>query len=213
MQKHWWPLFFFVFLSALADGQSRVTKAFTEGWSFLKGSFSSPQSALAASGWTPVSIPHTWNKVDMQEGPDYYRGDGWYRKALVVDSAMLGRRLFLRFEGVGQVADLYVNGHLVGEHKGAYAAFCMEITHFLRRDTVNTIVLKANNEARKDVIPINDRLFGVYGGMYRPVQLILTSRINITTTDYASPGIYIRQDSVGSAVALIRVLEIGRAHV
>lgn len=206
MQKHWWPLFFFVFLSALADGQSRVTKAFTEGWSFLKGSFSSPQSALAASGWTTVSIPHTWNNVDMQEGPDYYRGDGWYRKALAVDSAMLGRRLFLRFEGVGQVADLYVNGHLVGEHKGAYAAFCMEITHFLRKDTVNTIVLKANNEARKDVIPINDRLFGVYGGMYRPVQLILTSRINITTTDYASPGIYIRQDSVSSGAAFVRVL-------
>lgn len=33
------------------------------------------------------------------------------------------KRVFLRFEGVGAVAEVYVNGSLVTTHKGAYSAF------------------------------------------------------------------------------------------
>jgi beta-galactosidase len=188
------------------DG-GRIVRTYTDGWSFIKGSFPTPAAALAAGGgWRPVSIPHTWNNTDMQAGPHYYQGDGWYKKTFVPDQDMKDKRVFLRFEGVGQVADVYVNNRWVGQHKGGYGAFCMEITYLIRKDTVNTLLVKANNEERKDVIPINNHLFGVYGGMYRPVSLILTGKVNISTTDYASPGIYIRQDSVSDQLAIIRVI-------
>lgn len=58
---------------------------------------------------------------------------------------------------------------------------------------------------RPDVIPINNTLFGVYGGIYRPVDLIVTDPINIAVTDYASPGIYISQRNVTQKSADVNV--------
>lgn len=45
---------------------------------------------------------------------------------------MKGKRVFLRFEGVGAVAEVYVNGSLVATHKGAYSAFSCEIGTVLK---------------------------------------------------------------------------------
>ncbi|WP_315824657.1 sugar-binding domain-containing protein [Paraflavitalea speifideaquila] len=118
------------------------------------------------------------------------------QKAFTPDTAWRNKRLFLRFEGVGAVADLYVNDKLIGQHKGGYSAFAYDITPVIQWGQENVLLVKANNEAREDVIPINHRLFGVYGGIYRPVQLIVTEKLHIAVTDNASPGIFIRQRQV-----------------
>ena len=65
--------------------------------------------------------------------------------------------------------------------------------------------MKADNTARPDVIPVNHSLFGVYGGIYRPVWLITTEQNNITVTDCASPGVYITQKNVSRRSADITV--------
>lgn len=69
----------------------------------------------------------------------------------------------------------------------------------------NEIMVKADNTARPDVIPVNHSLFGVYGGIYRPVWLIVTEQNNITVTDCASPGVYITQKNVSKRSADITV--------
>mgnify|MGYP001755368843 FL=1 len=69
----------------------------------------------------------------------------------------------------------------------------------------NEIIVKADNTARPDVIPVNYSLFGVYGGIYRPVWLITTEQNNITVTDCASPGVYITQKNVSRRSADITV--------
>ncbi|WP_291908806.1 glycoside hydrolase family 2 TIM barrel-domain containing protein [Chitinophaga sp. CB10] len=189
-------------VAAMAKGQEgRLTRPFNDGWQFRKGGYTTTNSD---SGFAAVRIPHTWNNRDMQEGKDFYAGDGCYKKVFRAMDNLAGKRVFLRFEGVGSVADLYVNGRYIGQHRGSYSAFCFEITHELKAGEDNTILLKANNQQREDVLPINNFLFGIFGGMYRPVSLIVTNDINITTTDYASPGIYIRQ-SLQNGNALIRV--------
>lgn len=64
-----------------------------------------------------VDIPHTWNTTDVSS-PDYYRGLGNYEKELFVDSAWLGQRLFLKFYGVNTIANVFINGKHIGEHRG-----------------------------------------------------------------------------------------------
>jgi beta-galactosidase len=172
---------------------SRQVMPFNQDWQFKKATYKT-NIAIAGSEWENVNVPHTWNNKDIQKGKNFYTGDAFYRKELVARREWKDKRVFIRFEGVGTVADVYVNNKLVGTHKGAYSAFCFEISNLLRYDTTNTVLVKVNNEERPDIIPINNKLFGVYGGIYRPVSLIVTSKINITTTDYASPGIYIKQD-------------------
>ena len=156
--------------------------------------------------WEEVTLPHTWNAKDMQQKADaFYEGAGYYRKRQFFGNELAGKRVFLRFEGVGACTEVYVNGKLVGTHKGGYGAFAFEIGTALKLDAENEIIVKADNTARPDVIPVNHSLFGVYGGIYRPVWLITTEQNNITVTDCASPGVYITQKNVSKRSADITV--------
>ena len=63
----------------------------------------------------------------------------------------------------------------------------------------------ADNSTRPDVIPVNNVLFGVYGGIYRDISLIVTDKVNIAVDDYASSGIFISQKDVNSKSANVSV--------
>ena len=65
--------------------------------------------------------------------------------------------------------------------------------------------MKADNASHPDVIPTNHVLFGVYGGIYRPVWLIVTEPYNIVVNDYASSGVYITQKNVSKKSAEVTV--------
>lgn len=183
--------FFSLFLAFTVKAQQgRTVKRIDKNWQFYKGTITK-QSDTNALAWKAVNIPHTWNNMDMQRDTSYYEGDGWYEKMLYLGNQYQGKRLFLRFAGVGNVADVYVNGRFIGEHKGGYSAFCFEITGAVHLGKTNIIQVKANNKMRPDVIPINHHLFANYGGIYRSVNLIVTRKLNITTLDYASSGVYI----------------------
>ncbi|MDR3220368.1 MAG: beta-galactosidase [Dysgonamonadaceae bacterium] len=181
----------------------RAIKPFNDAWLFKKAE-NLPQTGNDA--WEPVSIPHTWNATDMQVKKNiFYAGEAYYKKTYIPDESLSDKRVFLRFEGVASVAEVYVNGKLAGNHQGAFSAFTVEIGKLLQYGKENEILVKANNAPRPDVIPINHTLFGVYGGMYRPVDLIVTEKINIAVTDYASPGVYISQKNVSPQSADVEV--------
>lgn len=195
--------------SLVVGGFARDVKSFNEGWLFKKGPFPTDQ-ILFQSGfdqrWQDVAIPHTWNAIDMQNDKNnFYAGEAFYKKTYRPDASMKDKRIFLNFEGVASVAELYVNGTFVGNHKGGYSAFTIEISKLLKFGEDNEILLKVDNSSRPDVVPINHTLFGVYGGMYRPVHLIITEKVNIAVTDYASPGIYISQKNVTNKSADVNV--------
>ena len=64
-----------------------------------------------------VDLPHTWNAQDALSGKiDYKRGIGNYEKKLFVQSQWKGKRLFLRFEGVNSIANVFINRKHIGEH-------------------------------------------------------------------------------------------------
>lgn len=184
-------------LTTLFAQNSREITNFNTGWSFTKDT--------VAGSWQKVTLPHTYNTVDMQEGRDFYTGNGFYKKAFTINAQQKGKRFFLKFDAVGQVATIYINGKYLMEHQGGYSAFALEITHVINYDAENTILVKANNEARKDIIPVNHFLFPIYGGIYRPVQMIITSPVNITVTDHAAAGVQIIQQQVSAAKADVLV--------
>ncbi len=158
------------------------------------------------AGWQEVTLPHTWNADDMQKKVSaFYEGVGYYRKKCIFPESMKGKRLFLRFEGVGSCAEVYVNGYLTGTHKGAYSAFVCEIGSQVKFGEENEIIVKADNTARPDVIPVNHVLFGVYGGIYRPVWLVITEPCGIVVNDCASSGVYITQKNVSKQSAEVNV--------
>ena len=144
--------------------------------------------------WQPVSLPHNWGWEQAQRGERYYRGPGWYRRVIEV-SPEPGKRCFLRFEAAGSVADVYLNGHPLGQHRGAFGAFCFEITKQLSPTGTNLLAVRASNAPEHDIAPLSGD-FCVFGGLYRPVHLIETGDIHFSLTDHASPGVEWLQTSV-----------------
>lgn len=151
-----------------------------------------------------VDLPHTWNSEDALSGKqDYFRGVGNYTKALFIDQEWKGKRLFLRFEGVNTIANVLVNDIHIGEHRGGYGAFVFEITDKVKYGEVNTILVKVNNALQMDIMPLVGD-FNFYGGIYRDVNLIITDPVNISLTDYASPGVYLTQNKVSKEKAEVK---------
>ena len=202
-------LFLFASLGLSLRAEGRIVESFNAGWFFKKAPASNELAVNVPkweSGWKAVEIPHTWNAQDMQLSFDnFYAGSAYYKKRYRLPAEWKDKRVFLRFEGVGAVAEVYVNGSLATTHKGAYSAFACEIGTLLKAGEENEIIVKADNASRPDVIPINHVLFGVYGGMYRPVWLIVTDSCNICVTDCASPGVYITQKHVSKKQADVKV--------
>lgn len=189
--------------------EGRSVESFNSGWSFKKAPAEKELAVNARkwdSGWSEVEIPHTWNAKDMQvQADNFYEGAAYYKKQYFFPTELKGKRVFLRFEGVGSCAEVFVNGMLATSHKGGYSAFACEISPLLKAGEENEIIVKADNKSRPDVIPINHNLFGVYGGIYRPVWLIVTEPYNISVTDCASPGVYVTQKNVSKKQANVNV--------
>jgi len=206
--KYWMILILFG-INWAVQAEGRKIQSFNEDWEFKRGPFAEDPVKFRSSwekGWEKVEIPHTWNAHDMQEyHNNFYAGPAYYRKKFYAEPEWKEKRIFLRFEGVGQVTDLYVNDEYVGNHKGGYSAFAFDLSAVLKYGEENEILVRADNSARPDVIPVNHSLFGVYGGIYRPVWLIITNRINVAVTDCASPGVYITQQNVTPEQAEVKV--------
>lgn len=210
MRNNTLPLLFVLLLLAISGkAGARDVTSFNDGWEFKKGPFSKDAMQSARkwnADWQEVAIPHTWNAEDMQKKASaFYEGAAYYRKKCTFSDSMKGKRIFLRFEGVGSCAEVYINGYLAGTHKGAYSAFICEIGSQVKFGEENEIVVKADNSARPDVIPVNHVLFGVYGGIYRPVWLVVTEPCSIVVNDCASSGVYITQKNVSQKSAEVTV--------
>ena len=168
-----------------------------EQWRFIREDVANAATTNCDdSAWSPVNLPHTWNNLDGQTaGKDYYRGIGWYRRHLLVDAQYAGKSLFLKFDGAATVADVFVNGDLIGTHRGNFAAFCFDATPFLRVGKDNVVAVRVNNAKDKDILPLSGD-FTVFGGLYREVHLLVLDKMSVTPLDYASPGVYVKQAQV-----------------
>lgn len=174
-----------------------------ENWKFSKGViFNAQSSKFNDEKWEDVNIPHTYS-MDAINEIGYYRGTAWYRTKLQIPETMTNERLFLRFEGVGQEATLFLNGENIGTHIGGYSAFCFEISSKFNPNQENYLAVKVSNAPNYKRIPVTDALFNHYGGIYRPVQLFSTPKTNITPTFHASSGVFIETKEINKKEAKI----------
>ncbi len=135
-----------------------------QGWSFSKDQQS----------WEAVTLPHTWNGKDGQDGGnDYHRGICYYKKQF---SKPQGERVYILFEGVNSIADVFINGALEARHEGGFSAWYVDVTPYLADE--NEVVVHVDNAANDRVYP-QYADFTFYGGIYRNVSLLTGSRSHI----------------------------------
>lgn len=142
-----------------------------------------------------VNIPHTWNLDALTGTRSYAQTTASYLRELYIPAEWSDKRLFLRFHGVQSVADVFLNGEHIGEHRGGWTAFTLEITDKVRFESDNSLHVMVSNAYHNDILPTSTEM-NLYGGIYRDVELIVTEPTTITPMFYGTDGVMINQHNV-----------------
>lgn len=205
------PIFTFLIclicvLTSLEIKSQRLQETINDSWKFHKGDAPAAfQTNFDATNWATLNLPHTWNAEDvLDDDPGYYRGIGWYRKNLSLDSLYTNKSVFLYFEAANQVLELFINGQSVGKHIGGYTSFCYDITKYVKIPGENVIAIKLDNAHNRDIPPL-DADFNFYGGIYRDVWLISTDKLHFDLLNFGSNGIFITTPKVSKESAEVNI--------
>ena len=133
-----------------------------------------------------ITLPHTWNAEDGTDGGnDYFRGKCLYARRLSLSELPRNEKYYIEFEGVNSVAEVYLNGVKIKEHKGGYSTFRAELND-LRSE--NIIAVLVDNSHNDEVYPMMAD-FTFYGGIYRDVSVISLHGSHFELDCYGAPGI------------------------
>lgn len=194
-----------LFCASISCAQTTRTKVtVNDAWRFLNDgiAFGQNNELVDDSTWEMINVPHTWNAVDPFDAvKSYKRGTAWYRKAIEIDPSSRESSLFyLHFEGVNQIADVYVNNIHVGRHKGGYTAFTLNITNALSQGKKQFIAIKVDNSHDPFIAPLSVG-FALYGGIYRDIWLVSTNKVHFDMDNYGSNGVFIKTPTVNNESA------------
>jgi beta-galactosidase len=166
--------------------------------------------AFDDAAWQPVTVPHTWNALDGQDGgANYRRGAGWYRRHHTPPADWAGRRFWLQFDGANTVTDVWVNGTHLGQHRGGYGTFRFDATAAIAPGKDNLIAVRVSNVQVPDVAPL-DADYTFFGGLYRDVSMWVTDPLAVDLSDLGGPGVYVRTRDVTAGTARIDVTTLVR---
>lgn len=207
------PLFTLLLLNLPVAGQVKMT--INDSWRFLKDNNLKDINDYLSSTEKGeiIDIPHTWNAKDaIDENKGYYRGLGWYARDVTVPSTFRDKQLFLLFEGVNTVADVYINGQLAGHHVGGYTRFIISVSEFItfaaaEPYTTFEVLVKADNSYNEDIPPLSGD-FTFFGGIYRDVNLIVKEKQHFHIEPDASNGVFINTPKVSAENAEITLRTI-----
>jgi len=134
-----------------------------------------------------VSIPHTWNALDGQDGgADYFRGVGTYK--ICLPDPTPGKRQYIEIQGANHIARVWCNGSFLGEHRGGFSAFRFELTAWMR-ERENTLSVEVTNEVCQVYPQRAD--FTFFGGLYRQVRWIETEQAHFDLLKDGSQGVFV----------------------
>ena len=147
------------------------------------------EDASSTAGWSAVGVPNAWN-AGRESAASYAPQVAWYRKDFVLPSRSPSYTWIVRFESVNNSATIWLNGHPIGTHTGAFLAFEVALPAAdLDRGGVNRLVVRISDaHSLTDLPPVNHTGPGGivagwwnYGGLLREVYLRRVSAIDIAS--------------------------------
>lgn len=178
-------------LLSQADLWARETFTLNRDWKFF--TYSENYSSI-------VNLPHQWNSDALSGRLDYYRGVGNYLRYVDFrpEWKEQHKRIYIRFGGANQCADLLVNGRYVGRHEGGSTAFTFEITDYINFNGRDLLWVVVSNSQQSEVMPTAGNEIS-YGGIFRDVTIIVEEDTHIALDHYSSNGLYVHPKQVDSS--------------
>ncbi len=165
-------------------------------WYFCEGFSESRVKEASYEGMEPTQIPHQVKTLSY----NYFSHDdtqmiSTYAKRFVLSAEAAAKRTLLEFDGVMTYYDLYINGKLVGFHKGGYSRSRFDITEYVHEGQNDLFMMVDSNE-RNDIPPFGCVIdYITFGGIYRDVNFYTLEQSYMT-------DVLFRYDMTGEDTAL-----------
>ena len=193
-----------------------------------------PQDSGIDAGWQtgfadgrPIAVPASWN--EQFEGGRDFLGPVWYQTGFSLPWGWQEKRVVLRFGSVNYLANVWLNGQLLGSHEGGHLPFEFDITSQVR-GSGNTLVVRVDGRLAFNRVPPGNVTgepqdfflshagnypqaqfdFFPYCGIHRPVMLYCTSHsylrdISVMTQFSGSQGrIHVLAKAAGETLSTVR---------
>jgi hypothetical protein len=120
--------------------------------------------------WHSIQVPGDWENQGFGQ-PNLLRPTeavGCYRRQFTVHEAWRGRVIRLRFEGVNNAAQVWVNGQEVGHRESGGTGFEFDVTPLLRFEAENLIAVQVSSLRRSsnNEIDVNSYPEGIWRDVY-----------------------------------------------
>ena len=167
----------------------RESQSLNQNWKFAK---TAEIPAELPEGWESVSLPHTYNAADGQDGGnDYYRGPAVYVRTLRTPEDSKNKEFYLECLGAAMTAEVFLNGTRLSRHEGGFSTFRVRLTEALRpMGCDNLLAIRVDNSENDRVYP-QKADFTFYGGLYRDVNLITVPQAHFALIPDGTPGIHV----------------------
>ena len=181
------------FAAACSAVFARSTVDLNRGWEFAPDGWDGPAHR--------VDLPHDFQMempwLEKAGGLRGFKpmGAARYRKTFVTAAAWAGERVFLDFEGIMCVGDVWVNGAKVASSEYGYLGFEVDVTRRLKAPGgTNTVEVWASTGW------VGGSRWYTGGGLYRPVRLRTRPVRSI-----ARHGLFVTTPEVSATGATVRV--------
>lgn len=163
-----------------SNSEARSRENFCKQWKFFLGDdMNAKMPAYHDQTWRVLNLPHDWSiegQFDANHpagigGGALPGGVGWYRKSFTIPRESRDKNVFIDFDGVYQLSEVWINGQSLGKRPNGYISFRYDLTPYLNYgDQENVIAVRVDNAQQP-----NSRWYSG-SGIYRNVWLETTSK-------------------------------------
>lgn len=165
---------------------------------------------LGNAQWQSVRLPHT-AYMEPLTIVHPWQGICYYQRDIHLGKKDLKGQTWIEFEGVMQLADIWINGKHAMQHAGGFTTFVVDATPYLHEGK-NTILVRADNQDNPLIPPgkpLSRLDFCYHSGIYRDVYLIHKGNVLIThpllAQRKAGGGIFVTYPKVTQQEATVNV--------
>ncbi len=175
-------------VSAVADG--RIVQSLDGDWEILFDAENEGREAdwhldsefSKQASIRRIQVPSCWEEYERD-----YEGVAFYRRKFQLPADWAGKAIRLQFDAVNYLAEVWLNGEVVGFHEGGFTPFEFSVTSLLQPGTENTLILRVvgpiilQNKRVDGIGPLETPQWrgGITGGIWQSVRLVATGETQV----------------------------------
>ncbi|NQZ78278.1 MAG: hypothetical protein HRT61_19550, partial [Ekhidna sp.] len=136
----------------------------------------------AFPGRRNISVPSCWEEIEQD-----YEGVAYYRKTFQVPQEWEGQVVYINFDAVNYLAEVWLNGKVIDVHEGGFTPFSFRLDKSIKFGQENVLTMRVvgpiilqdklvDNMGRQETAQWRG---GIVGGIWQPVSLNATGALSV----------------------------------